>query len=228
MVERLYKVFRNHYSFVDFIVPNFAFSAGTVLVLSGDQIYMDYHSVLGPIDPQYGSENGGYVPGLGYLQKFKELTETINNAKDPNKVRAELAYLLNKFDPAELFLFEQAKNHSIALLEEWLPKHKFRNWSVRASSKKKVTPADRRQRAKEIAEILGDPERWHSHGRGIGLKELTSEEIKLQIHDFGKDFALNKLIRQYYDLFTDYCAKLGARQPQHTVIHTKQTLRRLG
>ena len=71
IVERLYNIFRNHYQLVDFIIPNFAYSAGTVLALSGDSIYMDYYSVLGPIDPQYETEDGRYVPGLGYLYKFK-------------------------------------------------------------------------------------------------------------------------------------------------------------
>jgi len=52
-IERIVAVMRNHYESVSFIIPNFAFSAGTVLALSGDEIYMDYYSVLGHIDPQY-------------------------------------------------------------------------------------------------------------------------------------------------------------------------------
>ena len=49
VVERIYNVFRKHYpDRVNFIVPNYAYSAGTVLVLSGDEIYMDYFSILGP------------------------------------------------------------------------------------------------------------------------------------------------------------------------------------
>ena len=51
VVERIALSFRNHYKIVEFIVPNFAYSAGTVLVMSGDEIYMDYFSILGPIDP---------------------------------------------------------------------------------------------------------------------------------------------------------------------------------
>lgn len=58
IVERIHNVFRKHYLSVDFIVPNYAYSAGTVLALSGDAIYMDYYSVLGPIDPQYATEDG--------------------------------------------------------------------------------------------------------------------------------------------------------------------------
>jgi ClpP class serine protease len=50
-------------------------SAGTVLVMCGDNIYMDYFSVLGPIDPQVKRRSKGnvYVPALGYLEKYNEL-----------------------------------------------------------------------------------------------------------------------------------------------------------
>lgn len=227
VVERIYGVFRNHYKIVDFIVPNYAYSAGTILVLSGDAIYMDYYSVLGPIDPQYEFDNGRLEPGLGYLQKFNDLVETINSAKNAASVRAELAYLLKKFDPATLFSLEQAKSHSESLLEDWLPRHKFKNWKTRTTSKKLVTAAYKRRRAKAIAKILGDAERWHSHGRGICIRDLTSDEIKLQIVNFGEDAVLNEKIRRYYDLFTDYCGKLGARAVTSVVLHSKNGLRRL-
>ena len=69
---------------------------------------LDYYSVLGPIDPQMENENDRFVSGLGYLAKFEELTGKINTASSPDAVRAELAYLLKKFDPAELFDLEQA------------------------------------------------------------------------------------------------------------------------
>jgi len=52
VVQRVVNTLRNHYRQVDFIIPNFAMSAGTVLALSGDNIFMDYYSILGPIDPQ--------------------------------------------------------------------------------------------------------------------------------------------------------------------------------
>lgn len=225
VVERIYSVFRKHYSYVEFIVPNYAYSAGTVLVLSGDEIYMDYYSILGPIDPQFESHDGQFVPGLGYLQKFKELLEKINAATDPQKVRAELAYLLNNFDPAKLFNFEQAREHSISLLEEWLPKHKFKSWTETTRQKRKVTAQMRKARAKRVAKILGDPERWHSHGRGIGIAQLTNDDIKLKIVNFGDDEALNDKIGHYYHLFSDYCGKIGAGSLETAVLHTRNGLR---
>lgn len=51
VAERIASIFRYHYNRVEFIVPSFAMSAGTILVMSGDAVFMDYASVLGPIDP---------------------------------------------------------------------------------------------------------------------------------------------------------------------------------
>lgn len=202
-VERLVSIMRTHYGTVSFVVPNFAYSAGTVLALSGDSIYMDYYSVLGPIDPQYqDSEGKQLLPGVGYLSKFNEL---INKINDPNtESSAELAYLVKNFDPAKLFHIEQAVNHGESLITEWLPKYKFKNWVKTKTKKKKVTPKMKTKRAQAIAEVLGDAKKWHSHGRGIPMKELRSDNINLEIDDFGSDPDLNRLIRNYHGLCVDY------------------------
>jgi ATP-dependent protease ClpP protease subunit len=38
IVQRIVDTLRHHYTFVEFIVPNYAYSAGTVFVMSGDKI----------------------------------------------------------------------------------------------------------------------------------------------------------------------------------------------
>lgn len=222
VVERIYAVFRKHYREVDFIVPNYAYSAGTVLVLSGDKIYMDYYSVLGPIDPQIEVE-GKFLPGLGYLAKFNELVAEINGAKDGEPKTAELAYLLKRFDPGMLFSLEQAKNHSQTLLEEWLSKHKFKGWRKTEDRGLPVDDGMRRARAKDIAAILSDPERWHSHGRGIGLNDLTGDHIKLKVEDFGKKPELADKIHSYHHLLIDFCQKSKV----NSALHSRLGLRRL-
>jgi len=73
-VERIVRVLRHHYERIEFLIPSHAMSAGTVLAMSGDAVYMDYFSVLGPIDPQLEREDG-LVPALGYLEKYEELIE---------------------------------------------------------------------------------------------------------------------------------------------------------
>ncbi len=221
-VERLVSVMRAHYQKVSFIIPNYAFSAGTVLALSGDAIYMDYYSVLGPIDPQYQDSKGdGFLPGAGYLAKFEEWTDKIN---DPNtETTAELAYLVNTFDPGKLFHIEQAINHGRTLITEWLPKYKFKNWQTTTTNQKPVTLAMKRDRANAIATILGDAKKWHSHGRGITMKELSGSSIKLEIDDFGENQKLNDLIRNYHGLCVDYARKSGTKG----YIHSPQGMRRV-
>lgn len=44
--EDFVEILRHHYDVVDFIIPNYAMSAGTIFAMSGDEIYMDYASVL--------------------------------------------------------------------------------------------------------------------------------------------------------------------------------------
>lgn len=221
VVERISDVFRHHFDTVTFVVPNVAYSAGTVLCLSGDSIYMDYYSVLGPIDPQIQNRDGRWVPGLGYLEKYNELIE---KSKKGIISAAELQFLVSKFDPAELFALEQAKKHSSDLIERWLCDYKFKNWEERESSGAVVDDKYKKARAKDIAEKLGDATKWNSHGRGIPLSKLTSEDIKLQITNFGDDSELSKTIREYYDLFIDYCTKTGSE----IAVHSKQRLISLG
>lgn len=76
-VERYVNILRKHYKEVNFIMPDFAYSAGTIFCMSGDYIYMDYFSVLGPIDLQIQNKEGKFVAALGYLEKINELIEKL-------------------------------------------------------------------------------------------------------------------------------------------------------
>lgn len=112
-VQRIVKVFRHYYKEVNFIVPNYAFSAGTILCMSGDKIYMNYFSCLGPIDPQVENRDHKLVPALGYLDKINEL---LDKAKQNTLTQAEFL-ILKDFDLAELKQYEQAKDLAISLLK---------------------------------------------------------------------------------------------------------------
>ena len=107
-VKRIVNIFRNFYKEVSFIIPDYAYSAGTVMCCSGDKIYMDYYSVLGPIDPQVRNKDGKFVAALGYLDKINELIE---KAKRNELTNAEFI-ILKDFDLAELRAYEQARDFS--------------------------------------------------------------------------------------------------------------------
>lgn len=221
IAQRISTILRKNYRRVEFFVPDSAMSAGTVLVMSGDAIHMDYYSTLGPIDPQLPKpDNSGYVPAVGYLKKFADLMEKANKGQLST---AETTYLVTKFDPAELYQYEHARQLSVFLLEKWLAKYKFRNWKKTRTQKVPVTPSMRRDRAREIAEKLNDVEKWHSHGHGISM-EVLRRDLNLQIEDYGKNRELWTLVRNFWSIHTDYMSRIGSRG----VIYTKGRYRPIG
>ena len=201
-VERYVNIIRKHYKKVSFIVPDYAYSAGTIFCMSGDEIWMDYFSVLGPIDPQVKNKEGKFVPALGYLDKVNSLIE---KAKNGTLTNAEFL-ILKDFDLAELRAYEQAKELTITLLKKWLVKYKFKNWD-KHSNGNPVTKKEKEDRAEEIADRLGDNNIWKSHGRPICIEEL--ENLKLKIEDFSDKEDLRKIIRRYYNLSKDMINKYG-------------------
>lgn len=212
-VEKWVEIIRNHYEEVDFIVPDEAMSAGTIFCMSGDKIYMDYSSSLGPIDPQVFNGTD-WVPALGYLDQFEKMIE---KSKNGELTDAELMAMQNQ-DLAMLNQYEQAKNLTISLLKEWLVKYKFKTWTQHETSAEKqgqpVNQDEKEERAEEIAKLLSDNKMWHSHGRKIGLTTL-SKVLKLKIEDYSGDDELRGKIRSYNDFLVDYIRSNGIRFFHH-------------
>lgn len=206
-VEKMVEIIRYHYNEVFFVVPDFAMSAGTIFSMSGDKIFMDYSSSLGPIDPQVFNGTT-YVPALGYLDKVNELLE---KAQKGTISQAEFLILQNQ-DLAMLRSYEQAKELTITLLKKWLVEFKFKDWEVHRTNTSKlnqpVTLEEKLERAQEIADKLGDNKIWHSHGRMINIKTLKTI-LRLEIEDYSEDSALRPLIRNYNDFLTEFIARNG-------------------
>lgn len=201
-VERIVNIFREHYSEVNFIVPDYAYSAGTILCMSGDNIYMDYYSALGPIDPQIQNKEQKWVPALGYLDKIQEL---LDKAAEGNISEAEFL-ILKDFDLAEIRAYEQAKELTIDLLQDWLVKYKFKNWHTHKNGKQ-VLQEEKIACAQKIAEELNNYRRWKSHGRPLNINALVG--IGLKIEDFGQNIEVKKAVRAYYEMMSDYAIKNG-------------------
>lgn len=199
--EKMVEIIRFHYCEVYFVVPDYAMSAGTIFCMSGNKIFMDYSSSLGPIDPQiYNGKQ--YVPALGYLDKVTEIIEKSHSGK---MTQADFL-LLQNIDMAMLSKCEQAKELTITLLKKWLVEYKFQDWVQKETSKRAVTLKMKQERAEEIAKDLGNNKRWHSHNRCIGVNTLQ-KDVKLQIEDYSNDDELRKIIRTYNDLITQYISK---------------------
>ena len=211
VVERVVRILRTHYKEVRFLVPDRALSAGTILVMSGDAILMDYHSVLGPIDPQVERE-GKLVPALSYLHQF----ETLKEKSQQGTLTTAEVILLQKLDLAELHQFELARELSISLLKEWLTKYKFKDWHQTASRKLPVTPQMKTERAEFIARELSKNERWQTHGRGIGMDTLR-DELNLKIDDYSSDPRLAGLVWNYFWFMRDHMGRNGISSYVHSL-----------
>lgn len=214
VVDRIVSVIRHHYDEVDFLIPDRAMSAGTVFVMAGDRIFMSYFSCLGPIDPQI-EKDGKLVPALAYLNQYQRLCE---KAAAGELNSAELI-LLNKFDLGELYQFEQACELSRELLTNWLSTFKFKDWNTHSVDNAPVTDDEKKQRAEEIAAVLSDNERWHSHGRMISRDTLISDpDLRLKIGRLEDIPDICPTLDDYVGLLKDYVQ----RSQFLSFIHTRE------
>lgn len=211
VVQRIVDTLRKHYQLIDFVIPNYAYSAGTVLALSGDAIFMDYYSRLGPIDPQVETRSGQMVSAIGYLERYEKL---INKANKGTITAAEVQILIQAFDQGDLYHYEQARELSIALLKDWLVRYKFKNWDRTQTRKRKVTRKMKVDRAASIARELNKTSKWHVHGHGIS-KDVLEKDLHLLIDDFSTPATRGIQVKEYHGLLADYMAKTTAQGAVH-------------
>lgn len=216
VVERMVVAIRHFYNEVYFVIPDRAMSAGTIFAMSGDKIFMNYFSCLGPIDPQI-EVGGALISAMSYLNQYEDL-----KAKSIDGKLSQAEYvLLDKLDLGQLYEFDQARQLSIDLLEKWLSTYKFKEWIKTKGRGLDVTPEMKAERAKSVAKTLSDNSFWHSHGRGIDMGTLQSDGIKLKIDDLNADTDKSRAVFEYHELLTDFIRKNGYQW----FVHTKKSSR---
>lgn len=65
----------NHKAPVRVIIPHYAMSGGTLIALAADEIIMDEHAVLGPVDPQLGREPAASITKIRELKNPNEIDD---------------------------------------------------------------------------------------------------------------------------------------------------------
>src|ERR1700687_4479109 len=58
---------RDHDGRVVAVVPHYAMSGGTLIALAADEIQLDRHAALGPVDPQFGQYAVGVLCGVAEM-----------------------------------------------------------------------------------------------------------------------------------------------------------------
>jgi len=94
-----------HESKVTVFVPHYAMSGGTLIALAADEIVMDRHAVLGPVDPQIGQ-----YPAVSILKTVEE--KPIAEVDDETLILADISRKA----------IHQTRNFVVGLLVDNVPK----------------------------------------------------------------------------------------------------------
>ena len=160
--EKLIRIMRSKVgtAWLRIIVPDFAKSAGTLMILGADSVVMSDMSELGPIDPQIRLVNE-WQSAQNYLDAYEAHAKTLKN--DPNDIAAQI--MLGKLDPAAIRSCRAAVNRSRQAAESLLKRGMFRNggnWT------------------QTVTELLATT-RWLSHGQMISWEDARDPLIGLVV-----------------------------------------------
>jgi hypothetical protein len=186
--EEIVRFLHNNFETVSFLVSGEAKSAGTIIVLSGDEILMTQTGSLGPIDAQM-QIGRSTISAYDYT----EWVETKRKeAEEKGKLNPFDATMVAQITPGELGSVSNALEFAKELVIDWLIKYKFKKWTQTETKKIPVTEDMKRKRAEEIAGELINHSKWRLHGRSIKIGDL--EKIGLKIKRVEDDPKLAEIV----------------------------------
>jgi len=161
--EAIMGYLRSEFDRIDALVPAYAMSAGTMIVLGCDSVYMWGSSQLGPIDPQLFIEDRQYS-GHSIANQFEQAKQDILD--DPRMVNV-WALVLRAYGPL-LQEAQRAMEYGENLVVRWLRKHMFSDQDEAVA----------KESAKRVASYFGGASHG-SHGRRIDRNDAKRLGIKV-------------------------------------------------
>lgn len=177
--ERIVNILRNRFEQVNFLIPHSAYSAATMLCLSGDSIILHSSATLGPIDPQI---NG--IPARSIKRGFDNAKENIA-IEGPKSLPAYIP-LIEKYTLDLLELCEDSEKLSKELVYIWLKKYMFKN--------------EKYKRIQNIVNYFSNYDKHLLHSRPISLEKLTNYGLKISY----ADEKLQKLLWETYIMINGF------------------------
>ena len=202
--EEIARFLRKKFCEVNFVIAGEAKSAGTILALSGDNIYMCETGSLGPIDAQI-KIGRSVVSAHDYKAWVDEKRSEATNIGHLNPFDA---IMVAQISPGEIYGVVNSLEFAKDLVKEWLEKYKFKNWTETQTTRTPVTPEIRKKRAEEVAEKLCDHMNWRTHGRSLKIEDLK-EDLLIENIDSSPELAnivyrIKTVIRLIFDSSTNY------------------------
>lgn len=202
--EEIARFLHSKFKEVNFVIAGEAKSAGTILAMCGDNIYMCSTGSLGPIDAQV--KLGRSVVSAYDYKTWVE--DKRNEAAKNGKLNPFDAIIVAQITPGELYGVVNSLQFAKDLVKDWLVKYKFKNWTVTRTRKIPVTTEFKEERANAVSEKLCNHMDWHTHGRSLKIEDLEQE---LLIENIDNDpilsdivYRIKTVIRLIFDTSTDY------------------------
>lgn len=148
---------------VDVVVPTFAFSAGTMIAMGCDRIWMGRQSQLGPIDPQMPMPaTGRFVSAQAIVAQFERALKDIG---DDQRAAHAYAPILQSMGPALVQEARVSLRYSEDTVAAWLRAHMFQGIP------------DAEVKAKAAAHFLNDRDTHLDHSRRIDRDASASRGL---------------------------------------------------
>lgn len=191
--EALVNQMRAQFRTVHFIVPLMAKSAATMLALSGNKIYLDELSELGPIDPQFAI-GGIPSPAPAIIRQFRQAVEEIE--AHPERLPA-WAPILQQYAPSLLAHAEEVWALGRSMVEGWLDRYMFAD-----GGKEHIEGIVRYFSGQD------EEDRPGSHARQIGIEKCI--DLGLHVEDMRRHPALHKRVRELHHAVNMTLSETGA------------------
>lgn len=169
-------------------IPQISMSGGTLLALSGKEIWMGSHSNLGPIDPQFGQ-----IPAVTLIEEFERAYTEIK--ADPVKFQVWQP-ILSQIAPAFLSMAKQAIDLSEEIAIKALASGMF------------ADQKNGNEIATKIAKELTNAKTHKAHDRHIHREEC--KKIGLVIKNFEEDQDFQDAVLSLHHAFMVTLANSGA------------------
>lgn len=162
--ERIVGILRARFETVNFLIPHSAYSAATMLALSGDEVILQSNACLGPIDPQI---NG--IPARALKRGFENAKRALKE-EGPEALPAYVP-LIEKYTLEQLEICEDYEVLSKELVTEWLS-----NYMFNGDTSKQVI-------IEEAVKFFSDYDTHRTHSRALSYEKLKHLNLNIKLAD---------------------------------------------
>jgi hypothetical protein len=168
--------------YITCLVPYYAFSAGTLIAVGSNEIFMHPMSSLGPVDPQIVVQTQGGPTQFAYedLAAYTNFLKEEGGLTEQKEKSGLLQSLVGEIKPSVIGASKRSSMQAIVMAEKLMKLH--------------MTGVDA-QKAEIIAEKLSKS--FFSHGHALSRKEASNLGLKIS----KPDSILEELIWQVFEDF---------------------------